>query len=125
MTPQTLVTEPTLHMVGEGILLGAFMVIKGLWDDRKTSKRTAATKKERNEELDTRLNSLRQVISLNHDNLKGDVQAVSTEVRDLKAYVIGPDGQNGLRGDMRELKGKVEGLLTREPPARRRGNTLP
>lgn len=43
-----------------------------------------------------------------------EVREVRDEVRDLSAHVIGPDGQNGLRGDVRELKADVKGILGRE-----------
>lgn len=42
------------------------------------------------------------------------MSTLTLEVRDLRAHVIGPDGENGLRGDVRELKEEVSGLLTRE-----------
>jgi hypothetical protein len=42
---------------------------------------------------------------------------LSTGIAELKAYVIGPDGENGIRGDVRELKQKVEGILDREREA--------
>ncbi len=40
-------------------------------------------------------------------------------IAELKAYVIGPDGENGLRGDVRELKSDVKGILERERDRRR------
>jgi hypothetical protein len=42
------------------------------------------------------------------------LEELSDEVRDVKAFVIGPDGQNGLRGDVKELKQDVKGILERE-----------
>lgn len=42
------------------------------------------------------------------------LDSLSGEVRDLKAHVIGPDGQNGLRSDVKELRTDVKGLLDRE-----------
>lgn len=42
------------------------------------------------------------------------IDSLSGEVRDLKAHVIGPDGQNGLRSDVKDLRSDVKGLLERE-----------
>ena len=65
-------------------------------------------------------NDLRTAINVRCDDLSREVSEVSGDVRDLKAYVIGPDGQNGLRGDVRVLKEDVRGLLDREMPRTRR-----
>ncbi len=77
-----------------------------------------------NEGLDKKLlnlgNDLRTAISLRADSLDSGLAELKSDVQDLKAYVIGPDGQNGLRGDVRELKTQVTGLLAREPSQRRR-----
>jgi hypothetical protein len=48
------------------------------------------------------------------NRIEESVAKTTGEVRDLKAYVIGPDGQNGLRGDVREMKERVGGLEERE-----------
>lgn len=53
------------------------------------------------------------------------IDSLSDEVRDLKAHVIGPDGQNGLRGDVRELKYDVKGILDRERDAKLHGPYRP
>lgn len=42
------------------------------------------------------------------------LDALQLEVHDLTAYVIGPDGENGIRGDVREMKQKIDGLEERE-----------
>ena len=42
-------------------------------------------------------------------------------LRELKAHVIGPDGENGLRGDVREIKARVIGLEERERDRLERG----
>lgn len=39
---------------------------------------------------------------------------VDASVNELRAYVVGPDGENGLRGDVREIKKRVIGLEDRE-----------
>ena len=43
--------------------------------------------------------------------------SLNAGIAELKAYVIGPDGENGLRGDVRELKSDVKGILERERDA--------
>lgn len=49
--------------------------------------------------------------------IRADVGKLGDDMRDLTAHVIGPDGQNGLRGDVRELKEDVRGILEREREA--------
>lgn len=115
---------PVPYWVTTGGIILAYAVSE-LWKLRGQKKHAETTKGERNADLDQRMNSLKLIIGLNHDTIKHEVLSVATDVRDLRAHVIGPDGRNGLRGDVRELKTKVDGLLNREPAARRRGNTLP
>lgn len=81
------------------IVTAAVVGIKALSDHRKGKKRPS----ELGAELERRLKPLHESL----DTLGGDV-------RDLKAYVIGPDGQNGLRGDVRDLKARVDGVEERE-----------
>lgn len=71
---------------------------------------------EASKQMDRALANALTPVSIKLDSLQNDVQ-------DLRAHVIGPDGQNGLRGDFRDLKEDVRGLLERErrhgPPDRR------
>lgn len=53
-------------------------------------------------------------IERNVSHLTKDVDDLTGDVRDLRAHLVGPDGQNGLRGDVRELKEDVKGILHRE-----------
>jgi hypothetical protein len=48
------------------------------------------------------------------DRISTAVDKVELDVRDLRAFVVGPDGQNGLRSDVRELKSRVDGIEERE-----------
>lgn len=57
--------------------------------------------------MDRALNNALTPVSIKLDSLSNDVQ-------DLRAHVIGPDGQNGLRGEVREIKTDVRGILERE-----------
>lgn len=118
MTPQTLPMPDasSMHwMTDLGIILA--MALSKVWDARFAHPRI---KKERNEELDSRLISLRTALDIGHQSIRDDLQGVVSRVQDLSAHVIGPDGQNGLRGEVREMKADVRGLLEREPPRRRK-----
>lgn len=81
-------------------------------------------KKERNAELDSRLNSLRTAIDVGHQSLSGEVATLTTNLRTdiatLSAHVIGPDGQNGLRGEVREIKTELAMLAPRKLVGRNR-----
>ena len=70
-------------------------------------------KKERNDELDSRLNSVRTAIDISSQAIRHDVTTLSGEVRDLKAHVIGPDGKNGLRGEVRIVQRELAALAPR------------
>jgi len=121
LTQATLpVTPNAWHLLGEGLILGSAVFLKGVWDDRKTKKHTVATKTERNAELDQRTNRLREAIEFHAQDIRAEVREVAATVKDLSAHVIGPDGQNGLRSEVRDIKLKVDGLLDREPRRRRR-----
>lgn len=39
---------------------------------------------------------------------------LKTSIAELRAFIVGPDGENGLRGEVRELKDDVKGILERE-----------
>jgi len=52
---------------------------------------------------------------------RGEIRAISkavddlrNDVRDLKAFVVGPDGSNGLRSEVRDVKERIGGLEDRE-----------
>lgn len=44
------------------------------------------------------------------DTITGQLGTLSHDLQDLRAYVIGPDGQNGLRGDVKALTVEVQTL---------------
>lgn len=60
------------------------------------------------------LETIAKKIDDNHKDTTVQFAAITREMLDLKAYVIGPDGENGLRGDVREIKEEVKGILNRE-----------
>jgi hypothetical protein len=47
-------------------------------------------------------------------DLSGQIAAINLELAELRAFVVGPDGENGIRGDVRELKRDVRRLLDRD-----------
>ena len=91
-----------------GALIAAHL--KGKRGDRTTEGRLTAV-----------ANDLRTAINVRCDTLTTDLSALATGLRTdistLSAHVIGPDGQNGLRGDVRKLRTDVDELQT---PRRRR-----
>lgn len=78
------------------------VTIKGVLDHRKGQSRDDSG----SQQLTQIHNSIGEI--------RSDVGKLGDEMRDLTAHVIGPDGQNGLRGDVRELKEDVRGILDRE-----------
>lgn len=88
----------TRAVIVEAVVVGVVVGIGKLFDHRANKKRET-----RDRASVTQMN-----------RIEDGLEVVSNEVRDLKAYVIGPDGQNGLRGDMREMKERVGGLEQRE-----------
>ena len=73
--------------IGAGIVTVA-VAIKGLYDHR--------TNQRRDETAEEQIGQIR------------------IDIRDLKAFVVGPDGENGIRADVREIKKRVIGLEDRE-----------
>lgn len=111
--PQAVLPLPTglsMHwMEALGIMLA--IALAKIYDARFAHPKI---KKERNEELDTRLTSIRAAIDISNQTIRGDVTTLSGEVRDLKSHVIGPDGKNGLRGDVRTLQREFAELAPRK-----------
>lgn len=117
------VTAPSNHTLMDA-LVGGVLVLTQLgtvWVSHLKGKRGTKTAAEGLDRRFTTLGAdLRLAIDLRADGITRDMAVLSGEMKDLKAYVIGPDGQNGLRGDVRELKADVKGLMDREPKSRRR-----
>lgn len=122
LTDTQAVALPTDHTVMD-VLVGAILVATQLGTVLVSHLKGKRGARVATEGLDRRLatlaNDLRTAIGLTGDSIRNDVTSLSTDVRDLKAYVVGPDGQNGLRGDVKELKTQVTGLLSREPRRKR------
>ena len=91
--------------LAEGIGLGIAYGIGKIFDRRLGKKR------------DTRgdINAATlQRIERNVGNLTKDLDDLSGDVRDLRTLMVGIDGENGLRGDVRELKDDVKEITKRE-----------
>lgn len=48
------------------------------------------------------------------ENLSTDIDDLTGDTRELRVVIIGVDGNNGLRGDVRELKDDVKEITKRE-----------
>lgn len=89
--------------LAELLSLGALLLLKGVhehWKDGRRDKKHSAELTEQLEDVSTRFEK----------RCDGIERSVAT----LSAHVIGPDGENGIRGDVRELKVKMEGFERRE-----------
>lgn len=77
--------------------------------------------------MDGKLNrlgqDLRTAIDVNHGSLSGEVSRLAaelkTDIATLSSHVIGPDGQNGLRGDVRRLERDLSDIAPRKLGRRR------
>lgn len=90
-TLMDLPSAPALHSIAEAILVIAVGV--KAWVDQRS-------KYGRARELDALLTE--------------KLAPVHQQLLNLTAYVIGPDGENGIRGDVREMKEQIRGLEDRE-----------
>lgn len=98
-------TDAPLQQIAAAIV-GLVVVLTPIANHFKGKKRDAG----RRSEFDV----LSKKIDTNHKETTLQFQAIGKEVFELKAHVIGPDGENGIRGDVRELKTDVKGILERE-----------
>lgn len=83
--------SPTVHALIESILVIAIAARTYLERQREPK---------RVQELDAKLTE--------------KLAPVHAQLLVLEAHVIGPDGENGIRGDVRDIKRRVEGLEERE-----------
>lgn len=111
---QVLATAPSVNRdLIEAGAIGAIVGVGKLWDHFHGKKR---------ERRDTQK---LERISTQISDVETKVDVMQGDVRDLRGFVIGPDGQNGLRGDMRTLTKRVDGIEDRErtrPMYDRRGS---
>lgn len=99
-------SPPPYSVLLIGALSPVVVALVGVINHRKGKTRDAGRK--------TEFEQLQSVISANHLETTQQFTAVSKELLELRGFVVGPDGQNGLRGDVRELKAQVDGLVDRE-----------
>jgi hypothetical protein len=104
-------TDAPLQEIAAAVV-GLVVVLTPIANHFKGKKRDAGRKSE--------FVVLAEKIDKNHLATTQQFAAVNIELRDLKAHVIGPDGENGIRGDVRELKEDVKGILERERDSRSR-----
>jgi hypothetical protein len=90
-TPMTVPSAPALHSIVEAVLVIAVGV--KAWLDRRAGPR-------RSIELDVMLTK--------------KLAPMHKQLSELNAHVIGPDGENGIRGDVREIRKRLDGLEQRE-----------
>lgn len=101
MVEQVVATAPTVSHAELYAAGATFLLVAAQWltAHRKGRKRDLAL----GPELDQRFGPVQKSLT-----------KLSDDVRDLKAHVVGPDGQNGLRGDFRDIAKRVDGLEERE-----------
>ena len=90
MTP----ADAPLQQIGAAIV-GLVVVLTPIANHFKGKKRDAGRKSE--------FSVLSQKIDVDDFATTQQFAAVNLELRDLKSHVIGPDGENGIRGDVRDL----------------------
>lgn len=109
--------EPTSHSRLMDAIVGSLLVMTQLgtvWVAHLKGKKGAKTQ---SEGMDTKLRTLgdglRMAIDNRCDLLTQEVSSVSGEVKDLKHTVVGVNGENGIRGELRELKAELRELAPR------------
>jgi len=85
------VTADQGHVITEAVALGVAVGANNVWSHLKGKKRDRSMSKEFRE-------------------IKDSVHEVKSDIKDLKAYVVGPDGSNGIRADVRDLKSDMNRL---------------
>lgn len=113
------VADPTNHTLMDAVV-GGILVLTQLgtvWLGHLKGKKGNVT-------MDGRLtslgNNLKQIIETRCDTLSDEVTGVRRDISTLSAHVIGPDGQNGLRGEVRQLKVELAQLAPRKLAAGRK-----
>lgn len=70
--------------------------------------------RERDEKLEAALTSISNKVDHSAQSTDARCTAIERSVATLSAHIIGPDGENGMRGDLREVKARLIGLEKRE-----------
>ena len=88
MTLQTLPMPDSLwpHVI-EATAFGVGLFLKYLYDGKRSEKHADTVKQQRNEELDSRLNNIRQAIKSSTEVIQQDVVTLSGDLRAVKGTV--------------------------------------
>lgn len=94
-----------------GAAIGALTVtISTILNHVKGKNRT----KETNGTLHKHFRELGESIDRRFDTVEKQIRNVEDSVKDVRHFCIGPDGQNGFRGDIKELNNRIDGFEKRE-----------
>lgn len=110
------VTQPQNHTLMDAVVGGLLVATQlgTVWLAHLKGKKGAKTA---SEGMDSKLanlgSNLRMAIDTRCDALTEDVTAIRADIRTLSSHVIGPDGQNGLRGDVRRIDRELAEIAPR------------
>ena len=102
---------------GTGLIVGlnALMIAAAGAATTIINRRHGRTKEAgKKSELTQLKESIEQKIDENHRETRETFMEIRLELQTLRGHVVGPDGENGIRGDVRELKTQVNALIERE-----------
>ncbi|MDB4876476.1 MAG: hypothetical protein JWM41_2922 [Gemmatimonadetes bacterium] len=107
---------PDSKIVGD-IAVVALVAAKAVYDvfggKRRDRRHTAA--------LDGRFATLELSLEQRFNGVSIGMERLGSDIREVRAFVVGPDGENGIRGDLREVKERVKAIEERELGDRRVG----
>jgi hypothetical protein len=113
--------DPTMHIYGDSIvpalLSGSIVAGLALWRNHavvtalfQVHKDQVA--KDRETDIETRREEWQQLRE-QLNGLGSRIQDTENKLIEVRTLVVGVDGRNGLKSDVRELYGKTNGLATR------------
>lgn len=101
-------SEVMAHAI-EAVVLGGLLGI-GRWLNRREGVKKDSAAHESRQSIRASLDTLTGTV----EGLRTDVGDLREEVRETRAFVVGPDGQNGLRGDLRKAESRIDAIEDRE-----------
>jgi hypothetical protein len=104
----TAAADPYTRIIGG--IIGLIVAATPMWNHYRGKRRDKSQKSA----IDELKDALSKQIDDNHRETCATLNAFQLELKDLRAFVVGPDGENGIRGDLRHLKKEMQGLLERE-----------
>lgn len=102
-------TEATLAVGGTALTFFTVLV-KTVRDWKRGERRDRA----HGAHLDERFVTLDLSLEQRFNGVTAQIGEVRADVAEVRAFCVGPDGENGFRGDLREVKARVIGLEDRE-----------